>query len=1121
MSTSRNTDLFSGEIWQVLYSAFSSINFNSTDPSSVNQALQDYVRLAMPEKFNDWIVDSEFVAILDVLSWLAGVVNFRTDIAARENFIDVAESKQSILRLARFLSYNPNRCQPATGILKITDVQTNDDVFDAFGTNLNNSKIIWNDSNNSNWFDQFTSVINNALVNTNPFGTPISDGTLSGLSTQLYRLNGLASSSSLGFSSNVSGTSMDFEICNGDFINNARMFERTPNPNNAFQFYYLNDNQGNASSRTGFFLLFKQGTTNNQVFKITNPVENQLIDIGDTNINQNDVWVNTIDDQANVLYNWTKVPAIFNNNITYNNIPIDQRNIFSVVTRDNDQITLRFSDGRFGNAPSGNIQVSYRVSNGLVYQINPSEINNISLPLTYLNSKGVQKTLTITFSLYESISNASASETVEEIRQRAPQVFGTQGRMVSGEDYNIFPLSSNLAVKIKAVNRVYSGQSRYIDLQDPTGTFQDLSLFSEDGMFFRDIKNTYFEIPTSLNKTASEIIYSYIVPALEQYTTSNLIRDVLIRNTKYALTLSPTTWSPYTLIDVSSLGITWSTSFSTLFQTTGWFSQTQNIIQPGAMIQFNVSGQLVWVAVIDIQGPINNSPTTNTAGPVTLSQEIPTNSIVMAVLPAAYVTLSSTVLSTIQNNIDTKLSFSIWYDYSNSNSINGPIWVVQGPENDFGYPEPYMQGNLIHIMNVDYITGLWRINSRGMQYIFESKSKIQWYDNGKRNLAQLTAESNPDLIKVMRINRNLNDSYGYALSKDYNVSIDRMWSYDEGTMEPRRATVLLYDSNGDGYPDNPDAFYSIISKKKQENFLFWSNTANYPYDEPIYNVKAYDTDTLMFADSPPDGTIGFITVSTTSYLNYQTFWTYSTLTSSWTQDFSNSYRAERGRGSNIASSWVTSTSTLHPQEDDVIFQWKHYAPSDHRIDPASTNIIDIFVLTYAYDTAIRQWITNGSKPLLKPTPPTELDLSVAFSGMEDFKMFSDTIIWRPVKYKFLFGNNADPELTAKFKVVRLPNASVSDGDIKSRIVAAINTFFQVSRWDFGDTFFASELSAFIHLQLAGLISSVVLVPLAADAVFGDNYEISCNTDEIFISTAQVSDIEIISSNTTTKLRIKG
>jgi hypothetical protein len=1115
--TARQSELFAGESWTTLYQAFQSINFNATDPASINRALRDYIRINYPESFNDWLVSSEFVALLDLLSWLAGVLAYKTDLASRENFLDTAESRTSILRLARFLSYNPSRCQTSSGIAKIVAVKTDNDVFDSFGVNLADTEISWGDTNNPNWFEQLTLVLNDAFVTTNPFGVPLKTGTVAGVATQLYRVNGLASQSNFGFSANVSGINMDFEVCNGDFTDGGTLFERTPNPSNAVQFFYLNDGNGNSSTRTGFFLLFKQGSTSQQVFSIAVPIENQLLDVSSTNINSTDVWVQTVDDSGNVVVDWTIVPAILNSNITYNAIPVNQRNICAVLTRDNDQVTIRFSDGRFGNAPSGNIQVTYRVSNGLAYQINPQEIANVEMVIAYTTATGAPKNLTLTFSLFETVANSAATESIEQIRQRAPQVYATQGRMVSGEDYNTFPLATNLAVKIAAVNRVYSGQSRYIDLGDPTGTYQDLFLLAEDGIFFRDVTDTYFEVPSLLNQTPQQIINNYIQPVLNQYTTANLMRDVLLENARYILATVPSIlWSTGRLIDVASLDLTWTQSSADLFQTTGNFSGVLNLIQPGSMVQFMIGSTVRWVGVTDIQGAINAPLVPNTAGPVTLSLEVPTGSTVTAVLPAVETQLSANVLATITNNLTKKLSFSLWYDYYNTNSSSGPTWVVDVPQNDFGAPEPELVGNLLLVMNVNYVSGIWRVNSRGLRYVFESINDIEWFDNGKRALSQQTGEAEMDTVSIMRINRNLLDVRGYALPQDYSLSIDRIWLYPDGTPEPRRVTVLYSDNDGDGLPDVPDLYFKIVSPTVADTHLFWSNLNNQPYEVPIYNVKVYDTYALRALDRPAIGTIGF-QVTGDTYLTDETFHIFTS--QGWVMDTTNSFRCRIGRGPNTAAMWMTATGALTPVSDQLAFKWQHYAPSDHRIDPAQTNIVDIFVLTAAYDATVRLWIANGADPAQRPQPPSELDLRLAFSALEDFKMFSDTVVWRPVQYRFLFGNGADDELRAQFKVVRLPNAAVSDGEIKTRIINAINSYFAVSNWDFGDTFYFTELAAYIHQQLVGLIGSIVLVPLASEAAFGDGFEISCRADEIFISTAQVSDIVMIGSNTAINLRI--
>jgi hypothetical protein len=208
----------------------------------------------------------------------------------------------------------------------------------------------------------------------------------------------------------------------------------------------------------------------------------------------------------------------------------------------------------------------------------------------------------------------------------------------------------------------------------------------------------------------------------------------------------------------------------------------------------------------------------------------------------------------------------------------------------------------------------------------------------------------------------------------------------------------------------------------------------------------------------------------------------------------------------------------YPSPSRLNFQWKHYASTSHRIDPSQTNCIDMFVLTSEYDFLIRQWVATGANLDDLPLPPSELDLRIAFSAFDDYKMFSDELIWRPVQYKFLFGPGSD-KLRAQFKVVKLASSPVSDGEIKSRVIRAVNEYFNVDRWDFGETFYYTELAAYIHNRLAGVIGSVVIVPQDELSSFGEGFEVRSRSDELFLSTAQVQDVVIINSNTPNQLRI--
>ena len=1127
--SSRQSELFTGEDWTVLYRAFTQINFNASDPPSINAALRNYIQVNYPEDFNDWIEQSEFVAIIDLLSWLAGNLAFKTDIAVRENFIDTAQARESILRLARFLSYDASRCQPASGVVKLVSIATDDNVIDSFGNDLSNTQILWNDPDNVNWYEQFVDILNSAFVGTNPFGIPLVQGTVQNIATQLYRINGLMSVNHMGFSASISGTGMAFELCNGNFTNGGLIFEQLPSPVAAFNIFYLNDSNGNGSNRTGFFMLFKQGVTGVQSFVIGQPIANQLLDLASGNINETDVWVQTVDDNGNVLTNWTEIPIMLDSNITYNNLPANQRNIFSVITRDNDQVTLRFSDGLFGNAPAGNIQVTYRVSNGLSYIMNPLDINNVQISFIYLNGQGVQHTLYLTFSLLESVSNSTMAESIESIRQRAPQVYATQNRMVSGEDYNSFPLQTNLAVRIKALNRVYSGQSRYIDLSDPTGTYQDLSLFEEDGIFFREEADSYTEVPTSLNYTPSNIVSLFIQPMISSYQMASAVRDIYMQNILNGNIVAPA-------------NVVWNQSLALLFNTTGWFSGTSspalasaaNLIVVGAQLQFQLpNGKTQWASVIEASN-ITIIPVGITNGPVTLTEVIPTGSVILNILPA-FVSAFSTATSVLMNiKLSQNLSFALTYDYSGGN------WNVVNPVNNLGLG--VLTGTQILLVSVNYIpgggslTGFWRITGRGINYVFESISHVEFFDDGVRAIDQNTGDTSTDSLAILKVNQDRNNPLGRALLTNYDLTIADIWFYPDGTVEPRRTSVVFTDSFGYGYPDEPDTYYKIIDNTESYNqYLFWytlgGNVLDYPYDStntvPSGILIGYDNDTVMNADtSQALNTEAFMINSSVSSLLNNTFWTYTavvvanSVVNQWVQDFSQSWDYEIGRGPNVVGTWVTANLVSNvPYGDELAFHWVHNAPTDHRIDPSITNIHDIFVLTYSYDTAVRQWILNGTVGAV-PLPPTELDLSLAFASMEEFRMFSDAIVWRPVQYKFLFGNGADVTSQANFKVIRLPNAALADGEIITLIISSINTYFGISYWDFGETFYFTELAAYIHQQLAGMIASIVIVPTNAAGTFGNDFEITCNPNEIFISTATVANVQIITANTPANLRIR-
>ena len=163
--------------------------------------------------------------------------------------------------------------------------------------------------------------------------------------------------------------------------------------------------------------------------------------------------------------------------------------------------------------------------------------------------------------------------------------------------------------------------------------------------------------------------------------------------------------------------------------------------------------------------------------------------------------------------------------------------------------------------------------------------------------------------------------------------------------------------------------------------------------------------------------------------------------------------------------------------------------------------------------------TAATLAAVAPLPPTSEELRNNFSGLAQYKMLTDEIIFHPVKFKPLFGTLADPEFQAQFKVVKSLKTKLTDSEIKSKVITAIDTFFTPGNFGFGEIFYFTELAAYIHTALKTELNSVVIVPLSAEGRFGTLFQIQPDRNEVVTSVAGVSDIIVINEITDSNIRI--
>lgn len=291
-TTARQNNLILAEDWKRVYQTFKNADFKSYDFENLRRVMLSYLKENFPEDFNDYVESSEYLALIDLVAFIGQSLAFRIDLASRENFIELAERKESVLRIARMLAYNAKRNIGASGLLKFDNVSTNEVILDGNGKNLSRQTIVWNDPTNSNWYEQFIKVVNAAMIPSTEFGKSQDFAVIDGFATDQYRINSINTDVPIfTFNKLVASRNGTFEVVSTSFKDSTSIYEEAPLPGTQLGFIYRSDGRGSASANTGFYLMFKEGSLELADFAITQPVPNEKVSINAENINNDDVWL--------------------------------------------------------------------------------------------------------------------------------------------------------------------------------------------------------------------------------------------------------------------------------------------------------------------------------------------------------------------------------------------------------------------------------------------------------------------------------------------------------------------------------------------------------------------------------------------------------------------------------------------------------------------------------------------------------------------------------------------------------------------------------------------------------------------------------------------------------------
>ena len=360
-------------------------------------------------------------------------------------------------------------------------------------------------------------------------------------------------------------------------------------------------------------------------------------------------------------------------------------------------------------------------------------------------------------------------------------------------------------------------------------------------------------------------------------------------------------------------------------------------------------------------------------------------------------------------------------------------------------------------------TGIeWQLCYTTYRLVFHSDETKFWNTNqGDSVITTDTLNTNLDNIIVLKANTGMPDTTPTLLTQNYGFDVLGQRVITEGTESGLPSIhdlwVLPEDENGDGFPDNPDLSYLIGAS----DYVYFNRaTTTSPW---IFQTKDQDTD----------------------------------VAAEYAQDqIDNPDPADQ--------LWKRESGV-----EGVNFAWFHRTPRYHLTDPAASNIIDTYIITRGYARNIRLWL-NGQLDS-KPEAPTPFQLRSDYQDLLENKMISDTVILHTGAIKVILGPKADPELQGTIKVIRSADRSLSNTQIKTTIVNVVREFFDITKWEFGETFYFSELAATIHAELPAALDSVVLVPTLNTNQFGDLYQVFTKEDEIIQVDFSVNQVEIVES----------
>jgi hypothetical protein len=710
---------------------------------------------------------------------------------------------------------------------------------------------------------------------------------------------------------------------------------------------------------------------------------------------------------------------------------------------------------------------------------------------------------------------------------------------------------------MKAENRTFSGHSRNVDLKDPTGKSRPLLEFADDGYLYSEEFNKNFYISDDTSRRTVDLLDEYIENKLSDigllnfyYGKLNLNGQVDATNfdlvdmgkTMWYTTLTPTeitasqgnlnglgeiqvasintdnAWDSFDIdggmiqIDDELFSYTGIISTSNVFKFTGVTRARQGTLPASHAVSSKVYKvyDYRWNSAYDDLMGSNGYISQSKTDPTPQKLGFTTSGPLRTIRPGSFVKFEDVTGKSIWSTILDIKGDGLGVEDSNYNYTGllangmGPVEINKS-----------ITDNRIIRSVIPAFTRVFDETTRSilLEKLNDKKSFALKFDNQS---PKWTVIPDTTVINVVSPFNTDNDSTSWLIYLKRETSgwtaIIRQLDYVFGSEE----LIRFYNIN---FAPTFNPSFQNVSKDTITVIGLVENTTTgkvelaekqtyrisgyYVYDDGYTdNSKVKVTPIDMDNDFLPDDPRHFLNVienNQISLINYDE------------GDFSY----------NIPTSILTTEPVIKTVNGKMSlpFKWNHKVDADQTLNPSLTNIIDVYVLTKSYNKEYAIWKRKNNAKTTAPLPQTTEELRTNFSNLLSYKMMTDEIIFHPVKFKPLFGTLSSSEFQAQFKVVKSAKSKLTDSEVKSKVVAAIDIFFTPGNFGFGEIFYFTELAAYLHTSLSTDLSSVVIVPISAEGRFGTLFQIQPDRNEVVTSVASVNDIIVINEITDSNIRI--